>query len=136
MKDEGQDILEFLAADPVLRTALEEIARKEHLLAALQAQTEAEELARTFREVNATEGLGEVTRLMPAFAWHDIAAQEGTYDCFADKSFNRFLDRKAPETRVKCVSPRSGNGLPLQVQVGWVPERPRFTKSYGEEAKA
>jgi len=123
-------IEQWLAEDAGLRVALEEIARKEHLLAALQAQAEAHRLARMLQQVNGTDGMGEVTRLMPAFAFHDIAQQEGTYDCFKDKSFNRYLDRKAPETRVKCYAPKSGNGLPLLVSVNWPGGTKRLTKTY------
>jgi hypothetical protein len=130
----GVDLPAFLDNDPALAAAMDELARKQHLLEALQAQMVAEELNRHLRQVNASEGMGEVTRMMPAFAWHDIAAQQGTYDCFKDKSFNRYLDRKAPETKVRCYAPKSGNGLPLQL--GWRPSEPKFRKSYGSDESA
>jgi hypothetical protein len=83
--------------------------------------------------MNAVEGLGEVRRNISAFAYHDWAMKEGTYDCWADKGFNKYIDRLAPETRVKCAAPRSGNGLPLMVPVAEVPweGNKRFTKNYG-----
>lgn len=135
--DDGQDIEAWLESDPGLRTALEEIARKEHLLEALQAQAIAHELAREFRQEKAVEGMGSIRRMMPAFAFHDIALKQGTYECFQDKSFNKYLDRVAPETKVRSAGTR--------IQVGYSatpgpdpkpktqdPARsPRFTKSYG-----
>lgn len=127
----------FLEADPGMAVALEQYARKLHLLEMLEAQAAMDRLNRRMRhmEVTASEGMGEVHRLMPAAAWHDIALKEGTYDCYKDRSFNRYIDRVAPETKVRCYSPRSGNGRPLQVPVGWDRRRsaPRFRKSYAEE---
>jgi hypothetical protein len=138
--DDGTDIEAWLDSDPGLRVALEEIARKEHLLEALQAQAMAHELAREFRQEKAVNGMGSITRMMPAFAFHDIALKQGTYECFQDKSFNRYIDRIAPETKVKSTG--------TKVQVGYSgsqkaeggmqkaqPDAPRtalrFTKSYG-----
>lgn len=130
---EGVELDAFLESDPLMRIALEEIARKQHLKETLEAQILANQFAQHCREVSATEGMGEVRRVMPAFAWHDIALQQGTYDCFQDKSFNKYLDRVAPETRLKCVAPKSGNGLALQV--GWMPPEKRFHKRYEVESR-
>jgi hypothetical protein len=123
--------LDLTDLDPATIAALEECARREHLLLALQEQAAQEQLARECREMNAVNGLGQVTRNISAFAFHDWALKERSYDCWADKGFNRYIDRLAPETKVKCVAPNSGNGLPLQV--GWTPPNaPRFSKSYGD----
>lgn len=130
---DGQDDLvpleQMVEEDPMLRAALEELARKEHTLLALQAQAEIEAINREVRTMNAMDGVGLVRRVMPAFAWHDIARQMGGVECFADKSFNRYLDRKAPETRIAATGVKPGNGLALQV--GWKPPEPRYTKNYG-----
>lgn len=120
---------EMLAADPVLCAALEELVRKEHQLLALKSQAQMEAIQRDFQEFNASDGMGSVRRVMPAFAWHDIAHQMGGTECFEDKSFNRYLDRKAPETKVKAVGCAPGNGMKLQV--GWEAQPKRFTKSFG-----
>ena len=119
---------EMLAADPVLCAALDELVRKEHQLLALQAQAQAEAIAREHSSFNATEGMGEVRRVMPAFAWHDIAHQMGGTACFEDKSFNRYLDRKAPETKVKALGCAPGNGMRLMV--GWTPGEKRYTRTW------
>ncbi len=126
-----QDI-DLIGLDAATIAALEEVARREHLLASLQEQAMQEEFARQFPEMNAVDGLGEVRRNISAMAFHDWALKLGSYDCWQDKGFNKYIDRLAPETRVKCVAPKSGNGLALQV--GWAPVRePRFRKVYGEE---
>ena len=137
--EDGQDLEEFLAADPMLTECMRQIALKEHQLEALLAQRLANEVGRMVRAENirSVEGMGEPVRMMPAFAFHDIAAQQGTYDCFKDKSFNKYLDRMAPETKVKAGG--------TKMQVGWREETqievpfarmtaPRFRKSYGEAA--
>lgn len=123
--------IDLAGLDPATLAALEEVARREHQLLELQEQAMQEAFAREHSEMNAVDGLGEVRRNISAFAYHDWAMKEGTYDCWSDKGFNQYIDRLAPETRVKCVAPKSGNGLALQV--GWTPVRePRFRKSYGE----
>ncbi len=130
--------INFEGVDEATLVALEELARAEFVQAALQAQIEQEEFARHCRNVEfkAIDGIGEVKRQVHAFAYHEIAAREGSYEVWQDKSFNRHYDRVAPETRVKCVAPKSGNGLPLQVQVGWERTLPkRFTKKYEEAPK-
>jgi len=119
---------EMLAADPVLCAALDELVRKEHQLLALQAQAQMEAIQRDFKEFNASDGMGSVRRVMPAFAWHDISHQMGGPECFEDKSFNRYLDRKAPETVVKATGCAPGNGMKLML--GWVPPEKRFTKTW------
>jgi hypothetical protein len=135
--EDGIDIEEFLARDPALAVCMEEIARREHMLEALLAQRVAQEVGRMVRTENcrSSDGMGAPVRMMPAFAYHDIAAQMGTYECYQDRSFNRYLDRKAPETVVKPTG--------TKLQVGWDPGRevnveifgsgnaPRFRKRYG-----
>lgn len=108
--------------------ALMELARKEHQQEALRAQIEQEEFARHCREANAVEGLGIVRRNIAGFAFHDWAIKENSYDCWKDKSFNKYIDRIAPETKVRCYG--------TKIQVGW--ERPcefplRFKKTYKED---
>ena len=136
--DDGQDLEAWLDSDPGLRAALEEIARKEYLLEALQAQALAQELARDFRQEKAVEGMGSITRMMPSFAFHDIARKQGTYECYQDKSFNRYLDRIAPETKVKSTGTRTQVGYtgPDNAQCPMPNDReprnaPRYRKSYG-----
>lgn len=131
--DDGQDLEAWLDSDPGLRVALEEIARKEHLLEALQAQALAHQLANEFRQEKAVEGMGSITRMMPAFAFHDIALKQGTYECFQDKSFNRYLDRVAPETKVKSTGTRMQVGYSGSQKAEPIATRtaPRFSKSYG-----
>lgn len=127
-----QPLEAMIEGDPMLRTALEELARKEHQLLALQSQALIEDINREFRHgFNATEGMGEVRRMMPAFAFHDIAHQFGGTECFQDKSFNKWLDRKAPETRVKATGCKPGGGG-LALQVGWAPTVKKFSKTYGD----
>lgn len=69
---DGQDDLvpleQMVEEDPMLRAALEELARKEHTLLALQAQAEIEAINREVRTMNAMDGVGLVRRVMPAFA--------------------------------------------------------------------
>jgi hypothetical protein len=126
--------IEFEGVDEATILALEELARAEWLNESLKAQIEQEEFARHCRNVDfkAVDGIGQVTRQVHAFAFHDWAAKEGSYDVWKDKSFNRYFDRIAPETKVKCVAPKSGNGLALQV--GWTPgpdtAPKRFSKKY------
>lgn len=124
--------IEFEGVDQSTIVALEELARQEWLNAALQAQIEQEEFARHCREVNAVEGVGEVQRMVHPFAYHDWAHKLGSYECWQDKGFQKYFDRIAPETKVKCVAPKSGNGLALQV--GWTPPegKKRFSKKYEE----
>lgn len=136
--DEDTDLEAWLDSDPGLRVAMEEIARKEHLLEALQSQAIAHELAREFRQEKAVEGMGSITRMMPAFAYHDIALKQGTYECYQDKSFNRYLDRIAPETKVKSAGTKiqvgyTGADRPHPGTLPQERERtaPRFTKRYG-----
>lgn len=128
-----QSLEAMIEADPALYVALDELARKEHLLLALQSQAQIEDINREFKSFNAVDGMGEVRRMMPAFAFHDIAYQMGGVECFGDKDFNKYLDRKAPETRVRALGCKPGNGLALQV--GWAPPEKRFSKTF-EEAGA
>lgn len=123
----------FEGVDAATIAAVEELARQEWQLAALQAQIEQEEFARHCKLVNGVEGVGEVTRMVHAFAYHDWAHKLGSYECWQDKGFQKYFDRIAPETKVKCVAPKSGNGLALQV--GWTPPegKRRFTKKYDAE---
>lgn len=119
-----------LEVDPGLAVALEEIARREWLLEQLQAQREQEEFARHCRETNALDGLGEVTRMIHASAYHDWALKLGTYDCWKDKGFNKYMDRIAPETKPVARGTKCGNGLALQVGFAGSGNK-RFTKIYG-----
>ena len=128
----GRNELQFIDVDPGTMVALEELARLEHEVAALAAQREQEEFAKHCREVNAIDGVGEVVRNVHSFAFHDWAAKLGSYDCWRDKGFNKYFDRIAPETRVRTVAPKSGNGLPLMVSVEWPGSGKRFSKNYGE----
>lgn len=124
-----QPLEAMIEGDPMLRAALEELARKEHQLLALQSQALIEDINREFKHgFNASDGMGEVRRMMPAFAFHDIAYQFGGVECFSDKSFNKWLDKKAPETRVKSTGCKPGNGMALQV--GWTPPERKFSKKY------
>lgn len=116
--------------------ALEEVARLEWTLEALRAQREQDQLAAEIHRMggfNAVDGLGAVRRNIDAFAFHDWARKEKTYDCWRDKSFNRYIDRIAPETKARCTGTR--------LQVGWTPptnfavsfhreNAPRFAKTY------
>lgn len=130
--------IDFIGVDEPTLLALEELARAEYLNAALQAQIEQEEFARHCRNVEfkAIDGIGEVTRQVHGFAYHDWAAREGGYEVWKDKGFNRYMDRVAPETRVKCVAPKSGNGLPLQILSVWDSPNPkRYSKKFEEAPK-
>ena len=123
--------IDFIGVDPGTVAALEELARQEWELEALRAQREQEAYMRAHPEFNAIDGMGQVARAVDAFAFHDWALKLGSYDCWNDRGFNKYIDRIAPETRVKCRAPKSGNGLALQV--GWTGEsRKRFSKAYGE----
>lgn len=125
-----QPLEAMIESDPMLYAALDELARKEHALLALQAQAQIEDINREFKSFNAVDGMGEVRRVMPAFAFHDIAYQMGGVECFADKDFNKYLDRKAPETRVRALGCKPGNGMALMV--GWQPTERKFSKTYGD----
>ena len=123
--------IQFEGVDAPTLAALEELARQEWEFEALRAQVEQERFARAFPEMNAIDGLGGVTRNIDAFAFHDWAIKLGSHECWRDKGFNKYIDRIAPETRVKSVGTKPGNGMALQV--GWTPARePRFRKTYGE----
>lgn len=128
--------IDLVGLDAPTIAALEELARREHMLLMLQEQALQEQLARECPEVNALEGMGQVTRNISSAAFHDWALKEGSYDCWNDRGFNRYIDRLAPETRVKCRAPKSGNGLALQV--GWTPleSKLRFRKVYAAERPA
>ncbi len=128
-----QPLEAMIESDPMLHAALEELARKEHTLLALQAQAEIEDINREFKSFNAVDGMGEVRRVMPAFAFHDIAYQMGGVECFADNDFNKYLDRKAPETRVRALGCKPGNGMALMV--GWQPPEKKFSKTYSDRGQ-
>lgn len=118
-----------LQLSPATALALEELARNEWQAEAVRAQREQEAYARQMREVNAIEGMGGVTRHIAAFAYHDWALKMGTHECWKDKSFNKYIDRIAPETKPVSRGMAPGNGIKLTV--GWTPPEKRFSKSYG-----
>ena len=122
--------IDFVGVDPATVQALEELARQEWEFEAMKAQRRQETLAAQVRETNAVNGLGSVRRNIDSFAFHDWALKEGTYECWKDDGFNRYIDRIAPETTVKSTGTR--------VQVGYTgaarpaeKKAPRFTKNYG-----
>jgi len=131
--------IDFVGVDPATVRALEELARQEWEFEAMKAQRRQELEAASRLEMNAVNGLGAVRRNIDAFAFHDWAAKEGTYACWKDDDFNRYIDRIAPETKVKSTG--------TKIQVGYsgrqkaeggmqkaepdAPRALRFTKSYG-----
>jgi hypothetical protein len=118
-----------LDIDPLTQAALEELYRKRWLLESLKAQAEQDRLEREYREAKAVHGIGELKRRVHAFAYHDWAKKLGSYQCWSDSGFTKYFDRIAPETKVKCVGAKPGNGAALQV--GWMPERNiKFSKTY------
>ncbi len=119
-----------LDIDPVMQVALEEIARREWILEQLQAQKEQEDFARACRETNALEGIGAVTRMIHPAPYHDWALKLGSYDCWKDKGFNKYIDRIAPETKPVSRGAKCGGGLALQVGFTGSGNK-RFTKNYG-----
>ncbi len=125
--------IDFIGVDEATQLALLELAKAEWEMEALQAQRDMDIFAAHCRTVNlnGVEGMGQLTRNINAFAFHDWAHKEKSYDVWNDKSFNRYIDRIAPETRVKCAAPKSGNGLPLQVSFART-ESPRYRKTYAD----
>lgn len=118
--------------DPCLEAALEEVARKEWILESLRAQADQDRLAREMGELNSIDGLGRVARQIDPFAYHDWAKKLGSYDCWRDKGFNAYIDRIAPETKVRCHGTRIQSGYRGPTNCDAFPSRPpKFHKSYG-----
>ena len=130
--------IDFVGVDPATVQALEELARQEWEFEAMQAQRRQERMAAQQRETNAVNGLGAVRRNIDSFAFHDWAIKEGTYACWKDDDFNRYIDRIAPETKVKSTGTRTQVGYtgPDNAQCPMPNDReprtaPRYRKSYG-----
>jgi hypothetical protein len=131
--------IDFVGVDPATVRALEELARQEWEFEAMKAQRRQEQMAAAQRETNAVNGLGTVRRNIDAFAFHDWALKEGSYECWRDDDFNRYIDRIAPETKVRSTGTRvqvgySGSqesGVRSQKPEATAPRSLRFTKSYG-----
>ena len=78
--------------------------------------------------------MGELQMRVHSTFYHNMAAKEGTYDCWKDEGFRRDVRKHDPNTRVK-----SGG---TKLQVGWTPAQeqrveifgpgktPRFVKKY------
>lgn len=122
--------IEFEGVGADTLAALRQLVEMKWQLAALEAQREQDALAAATPEMNSVDGLGPVVRNIHPFAFHDWAFKEGSYDCWKDRSFNKYMDRIAPETKPVCRGLKPGNGLALQV--GWTPPTKRFQKKYSE----
>jgi len=130
--------IDFVGVDPATVQALEELARQEWEFEAMKAQRRQELEAASRLEMNAVNGLGAVRRNIDSFAFHDWAAKEGTYACWKDDDFNRYIDRIAPETKVKSAGTKiqvgysgASDGQSEIVNRKSEMRQPRFSKSYG-----
>lgn len=129
--------IDFQGVSPDTVAALEEIVRQEWELEAMKAQREQERLAACLPEHHAIDGVGYVRRHISSFAYHDWARKLGTYECWGDKGFNHYIDRIAPETRVKSKGTKMqlGYQAPALVSAPALSNK-RFTKTYRTEEPA
>lgn len=121
-----------LDIDPGTEAALEKLARAEWIHEELIAQTTIDRMGREFREAKRLDGLGDLTRRVPTFAYHDWAKKLGSYACWRDKGFTKYFDRIAPECLVKAQSAKTMVGyraIPGQV-VAMGSGATRFHKVY------
>jgi hypothetical protein len=115
--------------DPGLIEALRQLAILEWTWNSIKAQSEQERVARELPEARCLDGIGQMCRQVHEFAYHDWAAKEGSYGVWTDRSFNRYMDRVAPETRVKAVRSKAGIGFEGRIHRPFHGEK-RFVKRY------
>lgn len=124
--------IQFELNDPGLVEALRQLALLQWTWNALQAQAEQESAAHDLPEARCVDGIGQLRRNIHTFAYHDWVAKEGP-GIITDPTWNRYMDRVAPETKVKPVRSKPGAGYESDpgsgIAQGWSGEK-RFVKVY------
>jgi hypothetical protein len=106
-----------------LAHSLEKELRRGWNRQAVTAQIEAKQNAAINQQQHKSlDGIGRLRMRVPADAFHYWGQRLG-YECWSDQQFLKEYERDNPEVKV--------NSGGTKLQVGYVPETKRFSKSYG-----